>query len=218
MSLQVLFFSLYLVASTAHLVGLARASRGWETSTKPLLMPLLAAYLVSDAASGGVPLPGFILAGVGFGFLGDLFLLGQGRQWSFLVGLTAFLIGHLLYLIAFLPAILSHRFEPLLLLALIPFVLFGLWYLRFLKEGLAELLPAVAAYTAIIVAMTTAALLRAGALGHAGWIVFAGAVSFMLSDSMLGIAVFRNRTRWLDVAIMASYLLGQFLIVYGMLA
>jgi len=217
MRLHVLFFALFLSLSTAHLVALAFVSKRWATATKPLLMPVLAGYLVSAVARGGIPLPWFILAGVGCGFLGDVFLLGQGRHSSFIAGLTAFLIGHVFYLIALLPAILSRRIEPLLLLVLIPLGLFGLWYLRFLKEGMAQLLPAVSAYMAVIIAMTTTALLRAGALGYGAWIVFTGAVSFMASDSMLGIAVFRNRSRGLDVAVMASYLLGQFLIVRGML-
>ncbi len=217
MSLHVLVFSLFVAVSASHLLTLAFASRRWETATKPLLMPLLAAYLVSAAANRGITIPWFILAGVGCGFLGDVFLLWHTRRSSFIVGLTAFLVGHLLYLFAFLPAILSHRIEPLLLLVLIPLGLFGLWYLRFLKEGMAQLLPAVALYMTVIIMMTTAALLRADALGYGAWIVFAGAVSFMLSDSLLGIGVFRRRSRGLDVAVMACYLLGQFLIVQGML-
>ena len=217
MRLHVLLLALFLAVSAAHLISLALASRKGETVTKPALMPLLAAYLVSAAVNGRSPMPLLILVGVGFGFLGDVFLLGQARRSSFILGLVAFLTGHVLYLVAFLPGILSHRFEPLLLLVILPFAVFAVWYLRFLKEGLAQLLPAVAVYMVVIVAMTTTALLRAEAIGDGAWIVFAGAVSFMFSDSMLGIAVFRKRARWLDVTIMASYLLGQFLIVRGML-
>ena len=126
----------------------------------------------------------WILIGLVFGFIGDVALLGTARSW-FLTGLVAFLIGHLMYVIAFLGAGVSVG--PLIAggagSAAAAFVV-----MRWLRPHLsAEMTVPVIAYVVIISAMVAAAV-GATAAGNTPLIVI-GATAFFLSD----LAVARNR-------------------------
>jgi uncharacterized membrane protein YhhN len=49
------------------------------------------------------------------------------------------------------------------------------------------------------------------------WLIGLGAVTFMVSDSVLAVAKFVRRRRHADLAVMVTYHLGQALIVAGVL-
>ena len=210
----------FVAFSLTHIVFLAVDNKALASSTKPVLMPLLAAYYLVSALTryGAVALP--ILAGVIFGFLGDALLLNTTRERRFLLGLGAFLAGHLLYVLGFLLSVSAAHSHPvpLFFLALIPLAGYGFWYLNHLWRELADRAPAVTLYVVVIIAMTFVALVRASAIGSPGaWIVVIGSLFFVVSDSLLGIQLFRASTRILRVAVMSSYIAAQLLIVQGFL-
>ena len=218
--LPTLLGAVFIGLSLIHIVFLAVGDRTSASWTKLLLMPLLAAYYLVSAFAhhGNVVVP--IFAGVLFGFLGDLLLLDTTHQRRFLLGLGAFLVGHLLYVLGFLLSIsaASAHLIPAVFLALIPLAGHGFWYLHGLRRELADRALAVTIYVAVIIAMTFIAILRASALGSPGaWIVFIGSLFFVVSDSLLGIQLFRTPTRIRETAVMASYIVAQLLIVEGFL-
>ncbi len=125
-----------------------------------------------------------ILIGLVFGFVGDVALLGTARSW-FITGLGAFLIGHLLYVVAFLLAGIAA--VPLVLAATVAagaaVVIF-----RWLRPHLPTAMTGpVIAYVVIISAMVATAV-GATAAGATG-LILTGAIAFYLSD----LAVARNR-------------------------
>ena len=126
----------------------------------------------------------WILIGLVFGFIGDIALLGTARSW-FLTGLVAFLMGHLMYTIAFFGAGVSMG--PLVAGAGGAAVA-ALFVVRWLRPHLAsEMTVPVVAYVVIISAMVAAAV-GATAAGNTPLILI-GAIAFYLSD----LAVARNR-------------------------
>ncbi len=126
----------------------------------------------------------WILVGLVFGFMGDVALLGTARSW-FLTGLVAFLIGHLIYVIAFVQAGVSVG--PFLAGAVVATGA-GLVVVRWLRPHLAsEMTGPVMAYVVIISAMVAAAV-GSTAAGNTPLILI-GATAFYLSD----LAVARNR-------------------------
>ncbi|HYN28454.1 MAG TPA: lysoplasmalogenase [Dermatophilaceae bacterium] len=93
---------LALAATDTWLSG-ATGQRGRRARrvTKPLLMPTLAASLVTDPRAAGSPLLPTTVAAQAAGWGGDVALLGEGTR-SFLAGAGAIGVGHLAYVAGFL--------------------------------------------------------------------------------------------------------------------
>jgi len=126
----------------------------------------------------------WILIALVFGWIGDVALMGTTRTW-FLTGLIAFLIGHLLYVVAFFVAGLA--LVPTTLAAAGTAVIAWLIF-RWLRPHLpAEMVGPVLAYVVIISAMVATAVgaTSAGAPG----LVVVGAIAFFIAD----LAVARDR-------------------------
>ncbi len=201
------------IAALLGIVDLYAVHRGnarLERVAKPLAV---LAILVAGISSGlldrdwGI----VVLLGLAFGLVGDILLLDESET-RFLAGLASFLGGHLLYIAAFVMAGLSSN----VWLAAVTVVLVGcLVASRRLIPSLARTkgtadTVAVTAYMVVLGAMT----LAAGATGSPA--VALGGASFMVSDTLLGMDRFVASRRHAHVAIMATYLLAQALIVGGM--
>jgi uncharacterized membrane protein YhhN len=172
-------------------------------ATKPLLMPLLAAYVVA-AAGGfrGLALPLTALAG---GFVGDVGLLPD-RDGLFMVGMAGFAVGHAAYIRAFAlrgagARIAANRRIPLGYAAAWAVMIAVLW------RGLDDLLVPVIGYSLLLTAMAAfaAGMDRRTAIGGA---------LFLLSDTVIacGIADL-DLVPGQDAVVMPTYLAAQFLLM-----
>ncbi len=126
-----------------------------------------------------------MLAGMGFCWLGDMFLVSSQSRRLFLAGLASFLAGHLVYVAAF--AVRGFAL-PALPVAAIVMAVFGYFVLRWLKPGLdgRMRLPVVLYVLAISAMMAMAAATHSA---QASPVLLLGALLFVISD----IAVARNR-------------------------
>ncbi|MFD4034813.1 lysoplasmalogenase [Streptomyces sp. NPDC058637] len=188
----------FLTVSAVHLAGLAAGVDAAHLVTKPLLMPLLAAYA---AARGG---PRLLIAALLFGWGGDVLLM-PGADAAFLAGMGSFAVGHVCYLRLFgrarasLPAGLAYAALLVTFVAL-------LW------PGLpGELRIPLTGYSLLLTAMAW----RAGALGR--YAALGGAL-FLLSDALIatGIADWPQLPAH-DFWIMLTYLGAQYLLTLGAL-
>ncbi|MFD3487777.1 lysoplasmalogenase [Streptomyces sp. NPDC058665] len=188
----------FALAAVAELVCVAVGSRTGQLLAKPLLMPLLAAYV---AARGG---PRLLVAALLLGWGGDVFLLVPADA-AFLAGMGCFAAGHLCYLTLF------GRRRTRVDLA----VGYGLVLavaLALLWPGLpAELRVPVAVYSLLLAAMAC----RASGLGP---LAGAGGALFLLSDTLIATDV----AEWTQppaagLWIMLTYLAAQALLTAGVL-
>jgi uncharacterized membrane protein YhhN len=152
----------------------------------------------------------WVLAALLFGWLGDVALMGSSRR-AFLAGLVAFLIGHLLYVAAFIVA--GWSTIPTLVAA-VGVTIAAVVVFRWLRPHLpAEMRIPVVGYVVIISAMLATAV-GATAAG-ATVLILVGAVAFYLSD----LAVARNRFVSPDVLNrvwgLPLYYLGQILLAWS---
>ncbi|SMG37508.1 lysoplasmalogenase [Agreia pratensis] len=197
----------FLMLSVIHLVALGAALPELSGWTKPLLMPaLLAAVLVTTGRRGGGGIV-LIVVALAFSWLGDVLLASPGDI-GFLSGLAAFFMAHLLYLIAF-AAFFKRRRLPLAAW------LYLLWWLAFvllLSPSLGSLLVPVAAYGLVLGASGAVALAT-------NRLTAIGALLFVCSDSLLACRIFLPDFELVqqDLIIMALYLAGQGLIVWGVM-
>lgn len=149
----------------------------------------------------------WILRGLGASLAGDILLMLP--QDLFLPGLAAFLVAHLCYLLAFTTGT-GFRAGPVTGGALVlaaALVLGAMW------PGLGGLKGPVVAYIAVIVLMAWQALERWREGAHRGTALAAlGALLFMTSDALLGIARFRDTFPGSRVLVLATYYAAQYLI------
>lgn len=176
-----------------------------EAFAKPAVMVLLIAVaLLGDLDPAS--LRAWIVAGLVCGLAGDVALLpGQDR---FVLGLTAFLVGHLAYAVAFVQIWSPTAWLAVGLVGVVGLVAgFGLPIERSLRGR--RLRVPVVAYSAV----TVAVLITGAGTGRVP--IALGTLSFAASDGLLGADRFVSPARSRRVWIHVLYQLGQVGIVLG---
>jgi len=166
------------------LIGEYRESTAWSGAGK-----LIAAssYIGAALALGAheTAYGRVLLAGMGFCWLGDMFLVSSQSRRLFLAGLASFLTGHLVYVAAFAVRGIAL---PALLGAAVGMVVFGFFVLRWLRPELdARMRVPVGLYVIAISAMM--AMAAGSCSAHGSLALLLGALLFVISD----LAVARNR-------------------------
>ncbi len=191
--------------------------------TRPLLMPVLIGVYTQGTVSL-VRRDWFVIAALIFSWFGDLALMiAAGSKVLFLTGLVSFLIAHLFYINAY--RLVRDR-SAVMILGAKPWLAIPI--LVFLVAMLSLVLPAVTpdmwapitVYTLVIGTMSIFALNRYKRVSdNSFWLVFIGALTFMLSDSLIAINTFlyHGSLYMSGVWIMSTYIAGQYMIAKGML-
>jgi uncharacterized membrane protein YhhN len=183
------------------ILGAEKKVRWLEVVFKPLATMLC--FLVV-----GVPETAFarwITAGIALSVVGDVALLGNGDR-AFVVGLTAFLLAHVAYVIGFLGfAVWSPHVA---VVAVVMLISSGL-LVRAVWKGSAGMHGPVIAYAVVISVMVVAASATIGgplAMAPAAAI---GALLFYTSDSTLALNRFSRPIPHIPLWSMGVYWLGQ---------
>lgn len=204
----------FLVVTAANLLANATGGGLPFLLTKPLLMPLLAAYLWRVSAERGARPGRLLLAALAFATGGDVALMIDGTGW-FLAGMACFLGTHLCYLAAFTRhgAATALRRAPLVAVPL-GYAVLTVVALTWMWAGLTDagLAVPVAGYALALAAMASTATTQ-------GWRVGLGAALFLGSDLLIAAGVAGvAQPPAAPVLVMASYAAGQALIVTGCVA
>ena len=193
--------------------------------TKPLLMTVLSVWFYLKTKDRFTTFHKFLLAGFIFSMFGDTFLMfvenEPRRPEFFLYGLGSFLVTHICYLLAFLKFPASKKGliqrKPFWI---IPFVLLFFGNIFTLWSGIPSAMQIpVVVYSLAIVLMAIGALNLQGKASATifKWI-FAGAILFVISDSLIGLNKFRGddfQIPLVRILIMGFYLSGQYLLAKG---
>lgn len=189
---------------------------GGKRTFKPALMPLLALYYATGVLAGGagaaaVSVP--VILALLCGCAGDTLLLGGEKMFTF--GLLAFLAGHILYAAAYLRDIAGTMIPVWYWAGIACYAAYAVIVMRRLLPSVDRTMKIpVIAYMSVLLLMSWLALLRFGALGGRAVLTWIGSVLFAVSDTILAFQVFRGRS---GKGIMETYVIGQLLIVEGML-
>jgi len=173
---------------------------------KPLTMILIILILFT----GGIELEGFsffIFWGLIFSLLGDMMLL---KPWyKFELGLVAFLIGHIFYIIAFI----SYKGMDWDIIPLLPLIGFALWLFRMIKPHLGKLLIPVGSYMSVILLMVWQGMgIWLSEKNTFGLLIGSGASIFCVSDSILAYQRFMQRFKCGNTLSLLTYYIAQYLI------
>ena len=165
----------------------------------------------------------FFLLGLCLSVFGDVLLMfveSYGEHY-FLLGLGAFLLAHLSYICSFVrfPRFPNGKVAKKRWLV-IPFLLILIAVLTFLWPYLGSFLFPVSIYSAIIISMALSSYnLHGRTKSSYSKSIFIGAVFFVLSDFTIAFTKFVASgpdSTISSLIIMSTYLLGQFLLCYGM--
>lgn len=184
-----------------------------EYILKPLtLLLLVVATVIADL---GDPKP-WVVGALVFGLMGDvgLMLSSGDTDPPFLVGLGAFLIGHVWYLVAF--AVAGLRALYLLAGLLIVAGIAGLALpavLRGAARSAGRMFACVVGGYATLLAAMSALAIGTGIIATA-----IGGVLFLASDTLIARNRFVAQVRHGDLLVIVTYHLAQFLIVVGLIA
>lgn len=214
----------YIFVSVASLEIVGHAFQFPEINqfTKPLLMPVLLLYFRNSLKSD-VNLAFFIaMIALVFSWAGDVLLMYQASgEIYFMLGLGAFSITQILYIIAFRKS--THEGQVSLtsfqrIVYLIPFIIFGAVLLNQLWPNAGELKLPLTVYASLLIAMVYSSILRTGSTNVKSHNqVFFGALLFLFSDSLIAINKFLYPMDNPNLFIMMTYILAQWNIVKGLL-
>ncbi|HEU5267025.1 MAG TPA: lysoplasmalogenase, partial [Jatrophihabitans sp.] len=195
------------VAAVADWMAVAQRRVRAERVLKPLTLALL---LAAAAIASFGPAQPWMVAALALSLVGDVALL-RSEDTAFLVGLAAFLLGHVCYLVAFLRV--GVQAVEVVIGATVVVLVSALALPRLLRGAAASagigFAAAVAAYAAVLGAMT--------ALGvGTGVVVTAlGAVLFLASDTVLAWQRFVVAVRNGPLVVIVTYHVASVLIPTG---
>jgi uncharacterized membrane protein YhhN len=213
-----LFLKIYIGFSLLYLLVLLAGQQNLDLFLKPMLIPLLgfAVYFHEK-----FPLKNTLLAALLFSWIGDVILLfADIAEIYFILGLVSFLISHLIYSTLFNKQSKTKKKKNSAFFALGSLIIacYLIGMLALLIPSLGDLKIPVIVYATVISMMLLLAF-----NGYLSWekpgnkYVFVGAISFVVSDSLLAINKFYEPIEKSSFLIMLTYLVAQYLIVVGIL-
>lgn len=192
--------------------------------SKPFIVGSLLIYLIVKGRqylnSGFFRL---IFFGLFLSLAGDIALMYQKiDSLYFTLGLSAFLVAHILYTIAFTKTYLENHEIALIKRhgwVLVLIAAYGYLFFRAIKDHLGEMIGPVMLYTVVISLMLLMAANRYKRVGAKSWrYIFFGALLFVTSDSLLAWNKFVEHFHYAHFLIMSTYGVAQYLIAMGALA
>lgn len=192
-------------------LGVAFAVEGWLISTdyyfyvKAAIIPVLLVWVAWQRSS-----PWWLWAALFFSWVGDVVIHQTGDVY-FMGGVGSFLLAHIFYAFGFY----RHRERkpnPRLLVLFCILIYIGLMLGLLLPDAGRMLLP-IMVYALVIGTMLLTAVYVAPFSGKK-WLV-AGAILFIISDSILAINKFTHPFADAGYVIMGTYMLAQWYLVFG---
>ena len=209
----ILLFSL---ALAANIVAGLLSNQLIDFISKPLIVVAVAGYFVLQTSHVRSSFKTWILFALLFSWAGDILLLFQQKDANFfLLGLSAFLVAHIFYVVFFHRVRVEEKIKGTAWPAVVVVIYYGA-LITFLSPYLGDMKLPVRIYGVVISFMFMLALhmlyLQNKPAGR--WMML-GALLFIISDSVLAINKFYKSFEMAGVIIMLTYGLAQLFIIEG---
>lgn len=211
---------LFLASSIAHVYARHVGKNKLAFCTKPLLMPLLlATFLTAASAVGGtVPRIWFLVFALTFYTAGDIFLAlpDEKRPVLFLIGMVAFMLGHICYATWFLTfsGWNTLAWRAMAIVSIVAMALLVFFCKKVLSSKTRQA-PWLCAYGVLMGVFSVCIVSSWGTGPVAGTLIaLAGTAFYMLSDSFIAMDKVSFHIAGDDV-IMTTYLLANVLLLAG---
>jgi uncharacterized membrane protein YhhN len=211
-------FKGYLTVSGIYLLIILFGQEEVAWYIKPFLIPflLLAVYFNRDFSSKK-----YLLTALLFSWGGDIILLFADRdELYFIIGLVAFLLSHIAYIVLFTKQIKPKKSKSsaVFWIGIALIITYLIIMIALLLPSLGDLTIPVFIYALVISTMLLFAF-KGFLLWEtpANWYILLGAIVFVSSDSILAFNKFYQPVMRSSFLIMVTYLAAQYLIVSGIL-
>jgi uncharacterized membrane protein YhhN len=199
----------FAIIALADLVVLSYLPQ-YRAFTKPLIMLVLLGYFLIETQTIVNSKTKLLFASaLVFAWLGDVFLIGESY---FIYGLLSFLVMQVLYTLCFVKGQNYYGKREIIFGGILTIIVVAMNY--FLSDHVGDMRIPVIVYTLAISLMSFVAYTR-DFTGAGYWSVWIGTVFFLLSDSLLSLNLFRGPITGFNIAVMATYIIAQWLIVRG---
>lgn len=204
------------IALIGDLAGIQLGDKTIQFICKPLIIPAIIGFFSSQVHKIVEGFNRWIVAALIFSLFGDILLMfQQDNSLFFLLGLSAFLLAHIFYIIFFHQVRVKENIKSNIWLAVIV-VIYYTALIVFLFPYLGAMTLPVCIYGIVISFMFMLAMhmlfikIKTGGI----WMMV-GALLFIISDSILAINKFYQPFSIADILIMLTYGFAQFFIVTG---
>lgn len=211
-------FKGYLTVSGIYLLIILFGQEEVAWYIKPFLIPflLLTVYFNRDFSSKK-----YLLTALLFSWFGDIILLFADRdELYFIIGLVAFLLSHIAYIVLFNKQIKAKKSKSstVFWIGIALIIAYLIIMIALLLPSLGDLTIPVFIYALVISTMLLFAF-KGFLLWEtpANWYILLGAIVFVSSDSILAFNKFYQPVMRSSFLIMVTYLAAQYLIVSGIL-
>lgn len=206
----------FLLVLAADIIGIQINNEILQYISKPLIIPVLIGYFLSQTGIVASSLKRWIIAALFFSWGGDVLLMFQPKdEFFFLLGLSSFLLAHIFYIIFFHHVRVREGIKSnpwLLLVVAVYYVALIVW----LSPYLGEMKLPVRIYGIVISFMFMLATHMLFIKNKwAGQWMMTGALLFVMSDSVLASNKFYQPFELAGVLIMLTYGFAQLFIVEG---
>ncbi|MCL2318931.1 MAG: lysoplasmalogenase [Treponema sp.] len=206
-----IILGVYVFAGAAHEVS---AIRFWEKPrkfTKAALMPILLAYYAVTAAD----VLAVAVIAIVFSWLGDILLIRKDEPKFFRLGLVAFLLSHIFYIVTLV--LITRGLHVPALVASIAMALAAEFLLPRIIKPPKAMRAAVIVYGIVILAMSVCALqYMLSNVSPGSVLLFAGSIVFIFSDTLMTYLSFREKPKYFNAITMLPYIIAQGLIIFGL--
>jgi uncharacterized membrane protein YhhN len=212
--MPVLLIALYVLFGILNIVNAVFFWDPLRKLTKCCLMPALAAYYLAAAGSA---FQLTVVIALAFSWIGDIVLINKDKPLFLRLGLGAFLLGHVFYIISILKMVPAFNYFLLALSAAAALVLAV--RIHFVIKPPKQMVVPVIFYEIAIFTMSLCALqLMLFRKDAAGIAVFAGSLVFIFSDSLMAYLLFHGKPKYYNVITMLPYIAAQLCIIAGFAA
>ncbi len=207
------------VSAIMEWIAVAARRRKWEYVTKPAALAFLIAWFLMLLPRPWPAQGGAVALALLLSLIGDVLLILPGNR--FIQGLSAFLLAHIAYIVAFNwdgPVMTANSASLALMLAVVAFLLLRQLRAALREKGHERLVPAVAVYAMVLAIMLWSTLTiaqRPAWHGIPAALVSAGGALFYLSDVGIAWNLFVRRLPGDRLLTMVAYHLAQFALAYG---
>lgn len=213
---RILWLGLFFIITAADIFAIATNNDDLRWFTKPLIIPFLIGYFISSLTLKKSKVHKWVIAALIFSWGGDVLLMLE--TWNnnfFIYGLVSFLVAHICYIYFFQVVKRNEKIKTSWLFIL-PVLVYYAGLISLLFPYLKDLEIPVIVYGAVITTMLAFALhMLAMKNKNAGMSMMAGAMLFIISDSVLAINKFYKPFEGAGIVIMLTYAFAQLFIVVG---
>jgi len=208
--MSAILLCVYALTGIFHEVTAILFKEEYRKIAKISLMPVLIVYYFFTVSDLLV----LVIIAILFSWAGDILLIRKEEPKFFRLGLVAFLLSHIFYIVALI-VISPVLNAPVLYISIGVAIILNI-LLPFIIKPPKEMRIPVIIYGTIILAMSICALqYLLSNITISSIMLFTGSIVFVFSDSLMSYLAFREKPKYFNAITMLPYIIAQGMIVFG---